>query len=87
MCVRFSVYKVFSVAVLHFCTPLNKPVVFFYRLCQLQMSVSVLNFQYGASSNSGAVMYKHCAFCEESTKLTGCVDFDTSTNIRYGATC
>ena len=29
----------------------------------------------------------HCAFCEESTKLTGCVDFDTSMNIRYGATC
>ena len=24
------------------------------------------------------------AFCEESTKLTGCVDFDTSMNIRYG---
>ena len=29
----------------------------------------------------------HCAFYEESTKLTGCVDFDTSMNIRYGATC
>ena len=27
------------------------------------------------------------AFCEESTKLTGCVDFDPSMNIRYGATC
>ena len=26
-------------------------------------------------------MEKHCAFCEESTKLRGCVDFDTSMNI------
>ena len=26
----------------------------------------------------------NCAFCEERTKLTGCVDFDTSMNIRYG---
>ena len=39
------------------------------------------------TSVSGADMQKHCAFCEESTKLTGCVDFDTSMNIRYGATC
>ena len=29
----------------------------------------------------------NCAFCDENTKLTGCVDFDTSMNIRYGATC
>ena len=27
------------------------------------------------------------AFCEESTILTGCVDFYTSTNIRYRGIC
>jgi hypothetical protein len=35
---------------------------------------------------SGANKWKYCAFCEESTILTGCVD-DTSMNIRYGGIC
>ena len=29
-------------------------------------------------------MWKHCVFCEESAKMTGCVDLDTSMSIRYG---
>ena len=36
---------------------------------------------------SGADKWKYCAFCEESTILTVCVDFDTSMNIRYGGIC
>jgi hypothetical protein len=31
--------------------------------------------------------WKYCAFCEETTILTGCVDFDTIMNIRYGGIC
>jgi hypothetical protein len=37
-----------------------------------------------ASSNTGADKWKYCAFCEESTILTGWVDFGASMNIRYG---
>ena len=33
--------------------------------------------------HGGAIMHKHCAFCPESTTMTGCADVDTSMNIRY----
>jgi hypothetical protein len=36
---------------------------------------------------SGADKWKYSAVSEESTILTGCVDFDTSMNIRYGGIC
>ena len=49
-----------------------------------QVALSAPNTE---NPNSGANMLKHCAFCEESPKLTGCVDIDTSMNIRYRATC
>jgi hypothetical protein len=41
------------------------------------------------STDSGRIIesIKYCAFCEESTILTGCVDFDTSMNIRCRDIC